>query len=339
MSFTLTPDSAGAYLDRRTDAPDVTGPVEAAALGGGVSNRVVMVRTDDDCLVLKQPRPNLNVEADWPADVDRVHNEAAATRAYETALGSADLPATVPAVRFEDDENDVVGFECAPDDARMWKADLLDGRVDGRVAEAVGRVLGTVHGEMADDPARLAPFESKLPFDQLRIDPYHRTVARRHPDVADAVEAATERLLDSERTLVHGDYSPKNVLVEDEGTFRVWILDFEVAHRGDPTFDTAFMLNHLFIKSVYNADRGAEYREAARAFFDAYGERVPWDIEAETVEELGVLMLARVDGKSPVEYVEREETKETLRRIAKRTLTEPIRDLEAFERLVRTEAA
>ncbi|MCQ4332085.1 aminoglycoside phosphotransferase family protein [Natronomonas sp. F2-12] len=339
MSFTLSPDTAAAYLAGRGEIADPSAVVEAAELGGGVSNRVVMVRTGEDCLVLKQPRPNLDVEADWPADVDRVHNEAAATRTYEALLAPTELPATVPGVRFEDDEDDVVGFECAPDDARMWKADLLGGSVDVRVAEAVGDVLGTVHEGAADEPERLAPFESKLPFDQLRIDPYHRTVARRHPDVAGAVEAATERLLDSKRTLVHGDYSPKNVLVEDDDTFRVWILDFEVAHRGDPTFDTAFMLNHLFIKSVYNADRGAEYREAARAFFDAYDGRVTWDIEAETVEELGVLMLARVDGKSPVEYVERTETKETLRRIAKRTLTDPIRDLDAFERLVRTETA
>ena len=339
MSFTLTPDSVEQYLSRREGVSEDTDGVEADELGGGVSNRVVMVRGAGNCLVLKQPRPNLAVEADWPADVDRVHNEAAATRVYGSILEPTALPAAVPAVRFEDDENDVVGFECAPDDARMWKADLLDGRVDVRVAETVGRVLGAVHDAAAEAPELLAPFESKLPFDQLRIDPYHRTVARRHPDVAEAIEAATDRALGSDRTLVHGDYSPKNVLVEDTDRFRVWILDFEVAHRGGPAFDAAFMLNHLFIKSVYNDDRGSEYRDAARAFFDAYEEHVAWDIEAETIEELGVLMLARVDGKSPVEYVERAETKQTLRRIAKRTLTEPVRKLAAFETLVRSETA
>ena len=334
MSVTLSPETVGAYLARRRAG---FGPVtDAARLGGGVSNRVVSVRSDGDCLVLKQPRSNLDVKEDWPADVDRVHNETAATRAYEAILGETTIRASVPSVRFEDHENDVVGFECAPGDARMWKADLLDGRVDPRVAETVGHVLGTVHAKAADDPELLAPFESKRPFDQLRIDPYHRTVARRHPDVAAEIEATTERLLASDRTLVHGDYSPKNVLVEDGDRFRVWILDFEVAHRGDPSFDTAFMLNHLFIKSVYDADGGAAYREAAAAFFEAYGGRVPWDIESETVEELGVLMLARVDGKSPVEYVEKAATKETLRTIAKRTLTEPIRDLEAFGDLVRS---
>ncbi len=339
MSLTLSPETAGRYLSRREDVSGLAVDVDAAELGGGVSNRVLMVRRGDECLVLKQPRPNLAVEANWPADVDRVHNEAAATRVYESVLKGTALPAAVPAVRFEDRENNVVGFECAPQTARMWKDDLLDGRVDVRVAETVGRVLGAVHDAAAGNPQLLAPFESKRPFEQLRIDPYHRTVARRHPDVAEAIETATERLLDSDRTLVHGDYSPKNVLVQDDERLRVWILDFEVAHRGDPSFDTAFMLNHLFIKSVYNAERGDEYREAARTFFDAYEAVVSWNIEAETVAELGVLMLARVDGKSPVEYVERTETKGTLRRIAKRTLTESIRDLKAFEEVVRTEGA
>lgn len=338
MSFTLSPETAAAYLSRLEMLPE-SAAVDATELGGGVSNRVLMVRSGDDCLVLKQPRPNLAVEEDWPADVDRVHNEAAATRVYESTLERTDLAAAVPSVRFEDRDENVVGFECAPETARMWKRDLLDGDVDVRVAEGTGRILAAVHDEAAGSPELLTPFESKRPFEQLRIDPYHRTVARRHPDVAGAVEAATERLLASNRTLVHGDYSPKNVLVEDGGRFRVWILDFEVAHHGDPSFDTAFMLNHLFIKSVYNAESGGAYREAARAFFDAYAEGVPWDIEAETIEELGVLMLARVDGKSPVEYVECPETKETLRRIAKRTLTGPVREFDAFEQLVRTESA
>lgn len=334
VTIDLSPETAGRYLAEAGRVPDED--VEAERLGGGVSNRVVRVRRGETCLVLKQPRPNLAVEEDWPADVDRVHNEAAATRAYESILTGTDLAATVPSIVFEDRENHVIGMECAPDAARMWKADLLEGRVDDRIATVVGRVLGAVHRETADDPEALAPFENKRPFDQLRIDPYHRTVAARHPDVADEVERLNERLLSADRTLVHGDYSPKNVLVEGRDP-RVWILDFEVAHRGDPSFDTAFLLNHLHIKSVYNGDRREAYLTAARKFWAAYAAEVPWEIEAETVEELGALMLARVDGKSPVEYVEREATKDALRTIAKRALKEGVRDLDAFAELVRAE--
>lgn len=334
MTMTLSPEAARGYLAERDGGFDAN--VEAIRLGGGVSNHVIKVRDEDNCIVLKQPRPNLNVEEDWPADVDRVHNEATATRVYESILKGVDLDATVPAIQFEDHERHIVGMECAPETTSMWKDDLLDGVVDDCVAEIAGRVLGTVHREAAADLSALAQFASKRPFEQLRIDPYHSAVASRHPDLNDVITAMNERLLGSERTLVHGDFSPKNILVDRESA-RIWVLDFEVAHRGDPVFDTAFMLNHLYIKSVYNADRGECYRAAARTFFAAYDDLVPWELEAGTVEELGVLMLARVDGKSPVEYLDEPATKETLRSIALRTLTEDVRDLDAFTEIVQAE--
>jgi 5-methylthioribose kinase len=164
------------------------------------------------------------------------------------------------------------------------------------------------------------------------------------------------------RTLVHGDYSPKNVLLdrdggspladgdgeptgsarEDEPTGSArgptpWVIDFEVAHWGDPAFDAAFMLNHLFIKSVYNHAIQSAYLDAAVAFWDAYDERVPWDAERETVRELGVLVLARVDGKSPVEYVEEGAVADALRHLAKRTLRGEVETLDEFATAAREE--
>jgi 5-methylthioribose kinase len=221
----------------------------------------------------------------------------------------------------------------------MWKTELLDGRVDAGVAAIVGDVLGVVHDAAATDDAVRERFASKRPFDQLRVDPYHRTTAERHPDVADAIHAEIDRLLDTSRTLVHGDYSPKNVLVDRDGDTTPWILDFEVAHWGDPAFDTAFMCNHLYIKSVYNHDRHAAYADAADRFWRAYDAAVDWDIERETVAELAVLMLARVDGKSPVEYVDREAVADALRRVAKRTLRGDVETLAEFAGLAHEEAA
>jgi len=145
--------------------------------------------------------------------------------------------------------------------------------------------------------------------------------------------------MDTSRTLVHGDYSPKNVLVDRATDPVPWILDFEVAHWGDPAFDTAFMLNHLYIKSIYNHAQHAAYADAADRFWTAYDAAVGWDIERETVAELAVLMLARVDGKSPVEYVEREAVADALRRVAKRTLRGDAETLPEFAGLAREEAA
>ncbi|MFB6106418.1 MAG: phosphotransferase family protein [Halobacteriaceae archaeon] len=332
-SLELGPGTVVDYLRDRDVLPAGVTP-DVRTLGGGVSNHVVRVAWDERCLVCKQPLPNLAVEDDWPADVERVHNEASATRAYADAIGAAGLDdVRVPEVVFEDADAHVIGIECAPDDARMWKADLLDGVVETRVARTVGRVLGTVHARAPEMGVREA-FASKRPFVQLRVDPYHRTTAERHPEVADEIRVEADRVLSVDRTLVHGDYSPKNVLVGPEA----WILDFEVAHWGDPAFDTGFMCNHLFIKSVYNHEHMAAYHDAVRTFWSAYREAGGFDVERETVAELGVLMLARVDGKSPVEYVTREATKAALRDVARSALRGEVETLDGFAARCREES-
>ncbi len=333
--FALSPETAPAYLRDRglLDASEVD-DASAAPLGGGVSNRVVRIDAVDRSVVLKQPLPNLAVEDDWPADVSRVHNEAAAARAYAAVIASAGLEdVRVPAVLAEDEAAHVVVFSHAPDRAAMWKRELLDGRVDAGVARSLGRLLGTVHDRATADEELRERFADPTPFDQLRVDPYHRTTADRHPEVAEEIRAEAERVLAADRTLVHGDYSPKNVLV-DRGSGVRWLLDFEVAHWGDPAFDTAFMLNHLFIKSVHVDGRLEACIDAAREFWAAYREAAGWDVERETVRELAVLMLARVDGKSPVEYLDPGED-DLLRGISKRALREGTGTLDGFAALVR----
>ena len=332
----LPADTVGAYLVDRGVVGGPVSTVEVESLGGGVSNVVFRVAAGGDCLVVKQPLPNLAVDDDWPADVERVHNEAAAARAYDDVIRTAGLSdVRVPRVVFEDHADHVIGIGCAPSGATMWKRDLLDGRVDPSVAERLGHFLGTSHAAAAGDESLRGEFTHEGPFEQLRLDPYHRTVAERHPDLVPAIEAERDRIESVSRTLVHGDFSPKNVLVDRRGEMStLWILDFEVAHWGDPAFDTAFMLNHLFIKSIYRAAEREQYVEAARRFWDAYVARVDWEIETETVRELAILMLARVDGKSPVEYVTAAETKRQLRTTAERALVEEVETFDGFVRLV-----
>ena len=325
---TLDASTAVPYLRRQGV---VGADAEASSLGGGVSNAVVRVDDGEESYVLKQPHPNLRVEDDWPADVSRVHNEAAAARVYARVVEEAGIgDVVVPEVVFESREDHVIVVTCAPDGATMWKRDLLAGRVDADVAASLGRFLGASHRLAAGMEDVKETFQDKTPFDQLRVDPYHRTTADRHPDLADPILAEAERVLSADRTLVHGDYSPKNVLVADD----LWVLDFEVAHWGDPAFDAAFMLNHLFIKSVHVPDAGEELRRAALAFWRRYDDEVEWDVERATVAELSVLMLARVDGKSPVEYAD-ETTQELLRDIAARGLRGEAETVDGFADVVR----
>ena len=335
----LTADRVAPVLIERGVVPDDADP-EVTPLGGGVSNEVFHVAWADDAVVVKQPLANLAVEDDWPADVGRVHNEAAAARVYRRVVDAYEVrDIVVPAVRFEDRDEHLIAIDAAPLSAGMWKTDLLAGKVDETVGEVVGSFLGAAHEFAATESDVREGFSNYTPFEQLRLDPYHATVAERHPDVAPAIDAEIERIRDARSTLVHGDYSPKNVLIEGGDNRRVWLLDFEVAHWGDPAFDVAFMLNHLFIKSVYNADRNERYVSTARAFWDAYGDVTAVDagFEANVVAELGVLALARVDGKSPVEYVTAETTKDRLRTVAKTILTTDAATLDAVVKILRSE--
>jgi 5-methylthioribose kinase len=183
-------------------------------------------------------------------------------------------------------------------------------------------------------------FGNDAPFEQLRIEPYHKTVAERHPDVAPRIEIEIERLRKTKKTLVHGDFSPKNVLLDDTaGGSDLWLIDFEVAHWGDPTFDVAFLLNHLFIKAVYNAHRLEACIETAERFWHAYESVTdhPSSFERDVICELGVLMLARMDGKSPVEYIERATTKDQIRSLAKYLLTDQVETVHGFIAELRAE--
>jgi len=320
-------------------------PSDAAAdsrsLGGGISNQVIMVSWSGGCLVAKQPMEKLKVSMDWPADLRRIHIEASGLRAYAKLIDRTGLRAvSVPRVFYESVEDHVIIMECIPDGrTEMWKTELLSGTVDLDIARRLGEFLGTVQAAAAEDSDIREMFAFKEHFDELRIDPYHRTAASRNPDVADLVLEEARRVYSGERTLVHGDYSPKSVLVNHSQTEpHLWVFDMEVAHWGDPSFDTGFMLNHLLIKSIHLGQMRDRFIKAAMQFWDSYKVSAGWDIEEETVKELAVLMLARVDGKSPIEYIDAETEAGVLRRVAKRALKGEASTLREYADLVREES-
>ena len=409
-------DSAeiGRYLAAR-GALDSEAVVSVKALGGGVSNIVLMVTTPAQCMVLKQALPELRVEAYWPSRIDRALREAEALRVVAGYLPSG----AVPEVHFIDEENFIYGMSCAPESATLWKEDLLSGRVDVSVAVGAGRMLAQMHA--IQDPAVKQQFIDDEVFWQLRLDPYYNTVAEKDPSVRPVIARAIAQMKVRKKALVHGDYSPKNMFVLREGEpsrfdsstvarglvprsglgvgsakkidFRasgndggsgppvgpvggndggqveprtgaqvpaanvgckpalpeaiepglpekavcspqedggrdqsLLLLDFEVVHWGDPAFDIAFCVNHLLIKSIVNVYVQKEYFQAVTAFLAGYRDELQgadWtELQAETLLQLGCLMLARIDGKSPVEYINDEATKETVRRVSRFILHE-----------------
>ena len=235
-------------------------------LGGGVSNVVLGVRGNDRNVVVKQALPRLRVPDEWLAKRERALTEADALRLAERIA-----PGCVPGVLDVDPAACALSIEEAPESWRPWKDVLLDGEAEPAIARRLGELLAALHTQTFGDHRVARTFDDLEAFDQLRIDPYYRTVARRHPDLAAAVEAFVTRMEATHVCLVHGDYSPKNVLVGD----RVWVIDFEVAHFGDPAFDLAFMLDHLLLKRLHVSPAAGAIEDCASAFLDAYCAAVP----------------------------------------------------------------
>jgi aminoglycoside phosphotransferase (APT) family kinase protein len=271
-----------------------------APLAGGVSSDIYLVEDGPDRFVVKRALPRLRVRDEWRADVRRNDVE----RAYLEAVGRL-APGSVPRVLFAHPAAGYFAMEYLGAGYANWKRQLLDGVFAVATARTAGRWLGAIHRQTAGDAALRARFDTTANFHQLRTAPYLLTTGARHPELREFFESEARRLKATRECLVHGDFSPKNLLVGADG--RLVVLDCEVAWYGDPAFDVAFLLNHLLLKRLYHAPRGGALRELAAAFWQSYlGERtgLPADWETRVTRLLLLLLLARVDGKSPVEYLD-----------------------------------
>jgi aminoglycoside phosphotransferase (APT) family kinase protein len=219
----------------------------------------------------------------------------------------------------------------APHDHPLWKAQLLAGIVDVDFATAVGRDLAIIHARSAVDPSIPIAFANDDTFEAIRIEPYLRATGRAHPKLAARFDELAHRTLTTKRALVHGDISPKNIL---HGAAGPVFLDAECAWFGDPAFDLAFCLNHLLLKGAREGVDRARYIAAFSAMTSAYLARVNWesatDIEARAAALLPALFLARIDGKSPVEYLTRESERAAVRRCAIPLIADPPSRLKDF---------
>jgi 5-methylthioribose kinase len=301
--------------------------LSARELGGGVSNRVFLVETPSRALVLKQALPRLRVAEEWLADPERLWRESAAIRLLRPLLPAQ----AVPEVVFEDRAQQVFAMTAAPGE-RTWKTLLMSGDISTTVARNAGRIHAALMRSTADADSWIEIFGDLTAFDQLRLDPYYRFTARRHPQWRTLFDAAIARCRERRVSLVHGDWSPKNMMVDGVD---VTVIDFEVIHYGDPSFDSAFLLNHLALKSLHMPAHAGMLADAALAYWGSLEAEIPAWFESATLEHLPLLMLARVDGKSPAEYIESPALKDRVRGFAGSLLERPPRSVsETFRRIV-----
>jgi aminoglycoside phosphotransferase (APT) family kinase protein len=289
-------------------------------LAGGVSSDIWRLDAGGRTVCVKRALAKLKVADEWTAPIGRNLYE---WRWFETAR--AVLPEAAPELIACDAQRGVFAMAfLAPGDHPLWKAQLLAGRADVGFAAKVGEILGRIHAATARSAAMAERFATDETFFALRLDAYLLATARRRPRVAAALEALAARTGSLHLALVHGDVSPKNILMGPRGPV---FLDAETAWYGDPAFDLAFCLNHLLLKCLAVPAATAGFLASFDALAQAYLARVAWEgaggIEARAASLLPGLLLARVDGKSPVEYLTRDTQKQTVRAVAEPLLLAP----------------
>lgn len=296
-------------------------------LTGGVASEVWLLEAAGKQFCVKRALAKLKVAQDWQVSVNRSQYEV---RWFQTvAQFSPFMASVVPRVLASDAQAHAFVMEYfAPKDFPIWKQLLANGHIDLQQAEKLAQALGDIHRSSARLPELAEKFDNHTVFYQIRIEPYFLATAKQHPEHAHVIETLAATLANTKIALVHGDISPKNILMGKDSPI---ILDAECAVYGDPAFDIAFLLNHLLLKSfmVWELENGKT--KLLKTCFEktlvAYLEKVDWEdkiiFEKRVMNYVAVFLLARIDGKSPVEYIQNENDKNFVRHFAIRLLNQP----------------
>ncbi len=285
-------------------------------LTDGVSSEIYRVDDGPDTFVVKRALAQLRVKDEWLADVGRNRYEQLYI-AYVARI----LPRAVPALRLGSVDRGYFAMEFLGSEFSSWKQQMLRGQIQPEAALRAASILGAIHAHSAADSEAERTFDTTANFIQLRIDPYLVTTGKRHPDLQPLFDAEATRLAATRLCLVHGDFSPKNLMVSPA---RMVLLDCEVAWYGDPAFDLAFLLTHFLLKALYHAQQQLNFEPMCAAFWQRYVDLAGHAIDTVALEPrvarlLAMLLLARIDGKSPIEYLS-EDQRVWVRNFARKTI-------------------
>lgn len=295
--------------------------LQGQSLPGGISSDIWRIDTDIGPVCAKRALPKLRVSADWRAPIERNLYEARWMRVANLAA-----PGCTPGLIGQHEESGILVMSYLPPrDYPLWKEMLSRGQADVTTATAVARILVRIHQYSAANPELASEFPTDEIFYNIRLEPYLVATAKRHPDLAEVFSSLVATTQANKHTLVHGDVSPKNILIGPGGPV---FLDAECAWWGDPAFDLAFLSNHLLLKCLWNPAAASSFLGCFDTIVDTYLGEVDWedasDLQRRTAHLLPGLFLARVDGKSPVEYITQDSQRERVRRVARALLLNPV---------------
>lgn len=272
---------------------------EFETLTGGVSNRTVWVRRENRAdWVIKQALAKLRVQVDWFSAPERIQREAAGLR----WLGRI-IPGHVPEFLFTDESHHLLCMSAVPQPHQNWKELLLGGQTKLDYARQFGRILADIHNGVNAFPELKTEFADRKFFEELRLEPYYQYTATQVPAASQFLEELIAHTGRQKLALAHGDYSPKNVLVYRD---QMIILDFEVIHLGDPAFDLGFSLTHLLSKAHFLPRKREDFLNMSREYWREYTRFRRATAEAgrekAVIRHTLACLLARVAGRSPLEY-------------------------------------
>ena len=304
METLSTPDDV-LNLFRRKAWIKSDSSVAVSQLTGGVSCRTWKIISGDSRWVLKQPLARLDTAVEWFADIRRIDREADSIRLLSTILEAG----SVPDLEFADSETHSIVMTCAPDNAHNWKTQMMSGLVQEKTASSAGSLLSRIHERSKQISAvDREKFLNIQFFEELRIQPFHKYLAARYPELQSCIENLVDALRNRRTCFTHGDYSPKNMLVNPDSS--IILLECEVAHWGNPVFDVAYCLGHLMLKG-WALGRNKEFGCLIGAFLEAYtSETEP------LLPHLGLMLLARLDGTSTVDYVVDPDLRSAIRNVS-----------------------
>lgn len=277
----------------------LTGEATVDTLTGGVSCVVLAVSNADVDLVVKQALPELKTKAKWVADQRRAIVEADAMQVYHSIT-----PDSVPKLIDCDAAEFTLTMSRLPRSCTNWKIDMLEGRIYPEMGAKLGKVLAAWHNAAAVSDEIKAKFLEGSLFEQLRVTPFYRAVMDKNPDLQPVISNLINEITTVKITLVHGDFSPKNIMATTD--HRPIVLDFEVAHIGNPVFDLAFLLAHLLCKIIRatQPDEKDLLVETAKQFIASYQQTTRLSVAASLPRHIALIALARVEGVSPVNYLD-----------------------------------
>ncbi len=282
----------------------------------GVSSELWRIDAGDKTYCLKRALPRLNVAQEWLAPVRRNAEEVRWLR-----FAASVAPRQVPAV-VADDAQAGIAILSWFDAARWtnWKVQLMQGLVRPAVGTEMGELLAAVHARSAAQPELAKSFDNMDLLSALRLEPFFVAAMDANPEAAHRLREAVDHLTTYRTALIHGDVSPKNILIHISRP--PVLLDAECACWADPAFDVAFLCAHLFLKSAHVSRYRAWFYETIRRLLAAYEVAAPEPVNERLLLLVPALLIARVDGKSPADYMN-EKVRTKVRATALRLLLDP----------------